>query len=242
MPINLLQALEYLSLEENPIGDDIDDRAFWKLKNLKYLNLQHIEMTYVPGLLFKNCNNLTTLDLSRNAIDSLPHLPTSLELLDLSSTDISRFHGLFTNLMRLKELRINDMTNLTALTLNDFEHLTSLETLSVVNCKQMQVIQVYPGSSSLLLPHLANLYLNNSGVTSLSESIGPVIKKLTVLEIEGNPWTCDCKISWITQANVTVGHSSLSRKIRQVTPHLATARLAPACSWLTPKMPLLPPL
>lgn len=200
-----LQVLEFLSLANNPIGDGIHENAFWTLSLLKHLDLRNVSSSSFSAELFKNLINLSILDLSWNPISKIPLLPMTLEELDISGTQIFQLNGLF--LPRLKELKMNNMTNLTRLSLNDLENLTSLEILSLVGCTNLMQLtfrpqdSLYLQSHGHLLPRLQHLSIENCALETLDSDIRLILQKTAVVNLRDNPWKCDCKMQWLNTNN-----------------------------------------
>ncbi|KOX73774.1 Leucine-rich repeat-containing protein 4B [Melipona quadrifasciata] len=194
------KVLEYLTLANNPINNGIHENAFWNLKVLRYLNLSNVSSSYFSSEFFKTLTNLSTLDLSENPISVIPLLPANLEELDLSNTHVSRLRGIY--LPGLRELRLNGMKNLTELLLNDFENLTSLETLSLDGSKALTFFKLSPFNDHIL-PRLRRLSVRNCGLRTLSHSLVSIIKRTPILNLEDNPWHCDCKMQWLSVSNAT---------------------------------------
>ncbi|XP_076676744.1 trophoblast glycoprotein isoform X2 [Andrena cerasifolii] len=207
-----LKILEYLSLANNPINDEIHENAFWNLIGLRYLNLSNVSASTFSSELFKTLINLSTLDLSGNSIKTIPLLPDSIEELDLSNTQILHLQDLF--LPKLRQLKLNDMQNLRELSFNDLENLTSLETLTLAGSKQLAHLKLYPYRGRLL-PRLQRLSINDCGLKTLDCGLVSIIKRTVILNVENNPWNCDCKMQWV---NVVNGTKSLSRDIKCRTP------------------------
>jgi len=191
------QILEYLSLSYNPIGNGIHESAFWNLKALKHLDLRNISAPYFSSNFFKTLMNLSTLDLSWNPISAIPLLPISLQELDLSGTQVISFENFY--LPHLKELRLNHMPNLTSLALNDLENLTSLETLSLIGCKRL--VQLAFSKLGIVLPRLQRLSMKDCGLETLDAELRPLVQRIPLIELENNPWKCDCKLKWILDLN-----------------------------------------
>lgn len=203
-----LTILEYLSLSYNPIGDGIHESAFWTLRALRHLDLKNISAPYFSSDFFKTLTNLSTLNLSWNPISAIPLLPISLQELDLSGTQVTNFENLY--LPQLRELRLNHMLNLTLLSLNDLENLTSLETLSLIGCQRLVQLGLW-SQIGIVLPRLQRLSIKESGLESLGVELRPLMQRTPVVELENNPWKCDCKLEWIGLLNAT---RNLSRDIR----------------------------
>ncbi|XP_076177266.1 toll-like receptor 2 type-1 [Ptiloglossa arizonensis] len=206
------KVLEYLSLANNPINDGIHENAFSNLKDLRYLSLSNVSAPQISSEYFKALTNLSTLDLSENPIKTIPSLPESLEELDLSSTQISEIPKLV--LPKLRVLKLNNVQNLKELCLNDFKNLHSLRLLFVVGSKKLTNVKLLP-SETPLLPQLQHLSINDCGLKTLNISLLPIIKRSVFLNVENNPWNCDCNMQWLNMFNAT---KNLSRDIVCYTP------------------------
>ncbi|XP_018402373.1 PREDICTED: leucine-rich repeat neuronal protein 1-like [Cyphomyrmex costatus] len=215
-----LTILEYLSLSHNPIGDGIHESAFWTLTALKHLDLRNISASYFSSDFFKTLTNLSTLDLSWNPISAIPLLPINLQELDLSGTQVTDFRNLY--LPQLRELRLNNMTNLTSLALNDLD-LTSLETLSLTGSKRLDRLSRSPWSPlNIVLPRLQRLLIKDCDLKTLGVELSFLIQRTPVLELENNPWECDCNLKWIGLLNSS---RNLNRDIRCHAPDRHRAKL-----------------
>ncbi|XP_032673539.1 leucine-rich repeat neuronal protein 3-like isoform X2 [Odontomachus brunneus] len=207
-----LTMLECLSLSHNPIGDGIHNGAFWNLKALKHLDMRNISAPFFSGDFFKTLTNLSNLDISWNPISTIPLLPVKLQQLDLSGTQVISLENLY--LPQLQELKMEHMPNLTSLALNDLENLTSLESLSMVGCRRLIQLRLWP-QNGVMLPRLQRLSIKESGLTTLGVELSALIQRVPVVEVVNNPWKCDCKMEWIDMLNST---RNLSRDIRCHTP------------------------
>ncbi|XP_076640725.1 uncharacterized protein LOC143352283 [Halictus rubicundus] len=207
------EILTYLSLANNPISDGIHENAFWTLKELQYLNLSNVSMSYVSEEMFKPLLKLTMLDLSRNPITAISAaLPIAIEELDLSNTMITKL-GNFRS-PGLRTLILNDMQNLTELSFDELSNLIKLETLSLTGSKRLMYLNtaVYIEKP---LPRLIQLLVNNCSLRTLNENFQWIMKGKPVLNLEGNPWSCDCKMDWIKRQSTT---TALSRDIKCYSP------------------------
>lgn len=205
---NCFQILEYLSLSYNPIGGGIHNGAFWNLKALKRLDLRNVSAPYFSADFFKTLGNLSSLDLSWNPIDAIPLLPMRLQHLDLSGTQVISLENLY--LPQLRELKLNHMPNLTSLALNDLENLTSLETLSMIGCRRLIQLSLWP-QSGVVLPRLQRLSIKECGLATLGVDLSSLLQRVPIVEVENNPWKCDCKMGWFQTLDST---RNLSRDVR----------------------------
>lgn len=128
----------------------------------------------------------------------IPLLPTNLEELDISGTQIFQLNGFY--LPRLRELRMNNMPNLTKLALNDLENLTSLEILSLVGCRNLVQLTVWP-HHGLLLPRLQRLSIENCALETLESDLRLILQRTAVVNLRNNPWKCDCRMQWLNTNN-----------------------------------------
>lgn len=206
-----LTILEYLSLSHNPIEDGIHNGAFWNLKRLQHLDLRNISAPFFSSDFFKTLANLTSLDLSWNPVSAMPLLPMKLQQLDLSGTQITSLENLY--LPQLRELKLEHMPNLTSLVLNDFENLVSLESLSMIGCRRLIQLRLWP-QTGVFLPRLQRLSIKETGLMTLGAELSALTQRVAV-EVGNNPWKCDCKMSWINSLNST---RNPSRDIRCHTP------------------------
>lgn len=200
--------MEYLSLANNPINDAIHENAFWNLRALRYLNLSNVSSSYFTAELFKTLTNLSTLDLSSNPLKDIPTLPTNIEELDLSYTMIAKLKNVM--LPKLRELKLNNMSNLKELCLDDLRGLNSLETLLLTGSKNLVELRILKYDEQLL-PYLKQLRINDCGLKTLDQSLLVIINRSPVLSVENNPWHCDCQMMWV---HVLFATKPLSQDIR----------------------------
>lgn len=131
-----------------------------------------------------------------------------LQELDLSGTQVITLEHLY--LPQLRELRLNYMPNLTSLALNDLENLTSLETLSIIGCRRLIQLSLWP-QTGVVLPRLQRLSIKECGLETLGAELRTLLQRTPIVELQNNPWRCDCKMEWIGSWNTT---KNLDRDIR----------------------------
>ncbi|XP_078049315.1 uncharacterized protein LOC144476363 [Augochlora pura] len=205
------EVLTYLSLANNPMNDGIHVNAFSNLKQLQYLNLSNTSLSYVSTELFKPLTNLSTLDLSSNPITAVPVLPSTIVELDLSNTMMTDFKNI--SLPGLRELKLNDMRNLEVLRFDDLENLPNLKTLSLTGSKKLTYLST-DRHDEKRFPLLMQLSVNNCNLKTLDRSFLWIIKRISIINLDGNPWNCDCKMNWIKENEL----KTLSRDIKCYTP------------------------
>nr|XP_055075408.1 TLR4 interactor with leucine rich repeats [Misgurnus anguillicaudatus] len=176
-----LNKLQFLNLSNNKQTELRDNFTFSHLKSLATLLLAGNDIRYVGNHVFENLKRLTKLSLSRNKI---------------SKVDNEAFKGL----SRLKEFTIdsNELTEIPAGLLDPLERIEHLD------FSDNHITRVDPGAFSSL-SHLKTLKLKNNLLTNLSGGIFATNGVLFHVELNGNNWTCDCRMeklkSWMTQAH-----------------------------------------
>lgn len=199
--------LQFLSVANNPVTE-IHEDSFSTLRSLLHLDLSNVSASYFSAGLFKPLTTLTFLNLSSNPIVTIPFLPISLQELDISRTDIFYPENLL--LPQLVSLQMNWMPNLTNILLNDFENLTMLEDLSMEGCEKLTEFRVWPPNNRLL-PRLQRLSIKSCSIQSLNGELRPIMQRTPVVDLQFNPWHCDCRMQWVNRLQLT---NDLNQEIR----------------------------
>lgn len=170
--------------------------------------MSNVSATIIPTSLLKPLTKLSFLNISFNPIETLPFLPALLTELDISGTNILFISEI--SLPHLSRFHLNHMPNVTEVVLNDFENITMLEVLSFENCKMLTEFRIWPPNSRLL-PHLRYLSLKGSALETLDENLRPILQRTAEVDLQNNPWHCDCRMQWVNRLNIS---NDLSREIR----------------------------
>lgn len=189
-----LTSLHFLHLEHNKV-QHIHRNAFSKLTSLRYLNLAHNKQSGLPNILtFSHLRALTTLLLSENEIQYIgSHVFQNLQKLlklSLSNNRISQMDsGALKGLLSLRELLIdgNDLAEIPAGLLDPLKRVEELDFSS------NRISHVDPLAFSKL-KHLKVLKLKNNLLRSLSGGTFALNNVLLDLDLQGNNWTCDCRL------------------------------------------------
>ncbi|XP_063972001.1 slit homolog 1 protein-like [Diachasmimorpha longicaudata] len=216
--IEHMKVLEFLSMAHNPVID-IHEKAFLTQKNLKHLDLANIGAEVIPNSLFRPLTNLTFLNISFNPITNIPFLPSSLLELDLSGTFILYPDNII--LPQLARFHLNFMPNITGIVLNDFENFTMLEVLSMERCPILSEFRVWPPNNRIL-PRLHHLSVKGCDLETLNDDLRPIMQRIALVDLQNNPWHCDCRMQWVNRLNLS---SELSREITCNTPEQHHGRL-----------------
>ncbi|XP_008479416.1 slit homolog 1 protein-like [Diaphorina citri] len=93
----------------------------------------------------------------------------------------------------LTNLNISANSELYAIRKNTFKNLLNLQTLYCNFNPKLTFIHPYSFNNDW---SLKEFYINNNAITSLPHELGDW-DSLEVLDIQSNPWTCDCSIQWL---------------------------------------------
>ncbi|CAH1249313.1 LRRC15 [Branchiostoma lanceolatum] len=181
-----------LDLQGNRISD-LPEGVFSRLSSLRGLTLANNDIEDLPGDVWANQTSLKLLDLSNNKISHLSagifsHL-NSLEELVLGNNDIQELPDeVFSHLPRLAVLHLGH-NSIRYLTHGVFTTLTSLKELDMSN----NDLESLPATIFSHLTSLVKLNLTRNSLQTLPADMSRLPRQ-TVLDIDGNPWRCDCRL------------------------------------------------
>ncbi|XP_078575501.1 uncharacterized protein LOC144861457 [Branchiostoma floridae x Branchiostoma japonicum] len=184
--------LQYIYLSENEISD-IQAGAFSPTSQLRYLSLLHNKLTSLRADLFTGIGNLEVLYLYNNEISdiqpgtfsSTPQL-RSLSLGDNNLTNLRA--DFFTGLGNLQVLSLfgNEISDIQAGTFSSTPNLTTLRLHN-------NNITIFPFNELSSQP-ISVLRLDNNRLTTLSSAEYDILSSISHVNIENNPWQCDCSM------------------------------------------------
>jgi len=186
-----LLKMSSLDLSGNKI-ERIHEKAFLQLKSLNELNLNDNELYQVPSHTFKTFDKLEILHIGQNKFSAI----------DGDS---------FLDLDKLRELYITGSSHLVEVGAGTFVHL-DLEKIILSSNRNLKYIDSQAfGSSSV---NLKTVDLSNNGFSSVSSSLLSW-SSLSSVDMSGNPWTCDCDLSFLKSVIVSaVNKSDTVRVVR----------------------------
>ncbi|XP_070151145.1 leucine-rich repeat and immunoglobulin-like domain-containing nogo receptor-interacting protein 4 [Polyergus mexicanus] len=197
----------------------LPDHSFQPNQQLQELRLAGNRLTKLPSRLFSGLIQLKVLNLANNEIDTLPRGLfsdlTALEHLDLGNNPIARladtaFQGLanlrwlslshlpisslpvevWRPISRLRTLLLSE-TKLENLRNENLAGLIELETLEIRNSPLREIGRLTLNET----PSLRRIDLRNNDLTFLPANVAN-LPLLNELQLQGNPWACDCRMFW----------------------------------------------
>ncbi|XP_034023335.1 leucine-rich repeat neuronal protein 1 [Thalassophryne amazonica] len=197
--------LEILMIGENPIFG-IMDFNFKSLGNLRSLVLAGMDLIGIPANAFAGLDNLESLSFYDNKLIRVPQralqkLP-NLKFLDLNKNPVHKIlKGDFKNMLRLKELGINNMAELVSIDQYALVNLPELTKLEATNNPKFSYIHHRAFHD---VPALESLMLNNNALNALYQSTVESLPNLREISIHSNPLRCDCVIQWMSANKTTI--------------------------------------
>ncbi|XP_055617758.1 leucine-rich repeat-containing protein 15-like isoform X2 [Toxorhynchites rutilus septentrionalis] len=203
--------LRRLSLTRNPIGEITEDTALalGSISRLEHLDLSHTELADIPHGIFERISGLKELLVQGNRFTTVPSaialLKPTLALLNVGENPIQMLiDESFFDLDHLTHLNISGMSKLQDIETGTFAGLKSLE---VLICSHNRQLQEFDMSDLKGLIRLHELDLSSCGLQHLhlDETIPEhddssdiahieVFPKLRSVQLEDNPWHCDCEL------------------------------------------------
>ncbi|KAJ7406715.1 Nephrocan [Willisornis vidua] len=186
VPLDLPKSLLSLKLEKNQLKM-VRLKDVKHLENLSEFFLSENQLTSIDGA--QLLPNLTTLELSKNQLHTMPfRLPGRLQKLDCSNNLIQRVTAQdFQGLQDLKHLFLDN----NAIYYQDIIRLP--DTLARLDLKGNGIEDV--GEQELKdLKQLQVLNLRNNKISALDRKVFEYLPRLRHLYLDGNPWNCTCDL------------------------------------------------
>ncbi|XP_035450412.2 leucine-rich repeat neuronal protein 3-like [Spodoptera frugiperda] len=228
-----LSNLNEIILDNNNLGpvlrnSNLFDRSGFGLTDkIKSLSISGINLNQVPDNFFVDAYDMRQLIISNNNISQMFEIPMTLEYLDLSDNPITAiFSEDFANLVALKVLKLNNL-QIQTVSESTFEYLPALKTLELERNRNLTSFSKLAFGREPLVDAdnfaLERLSLKGSRVSKLDEDLLTPFGVLTELDLQGNPWNCDCQIAWVKQLQIP---EELNDHLRCATPrNLFNARI-----------------
>lgn len=198
--IFVFQNLRFFKLNANPIGNNFAEASFRSLSSLVYLDLSNISATRLPTRLFIPLVDLMHISLAYNPIVTVPALPEGLETLDISGTFIIKLDGI--DYPNLNTLLMRSMPLMEILDFNQLANLRKLTILSADNSPKLKALTFDPQRGDI--PYrLREVLLKNCSIGKIGVELLPVLQHTSIIDLQENPWQCDCGLEWILTLNST---------------------------------------
>ncbi|XP_075975592.1 tsukushi-like [Anticarsia gemmatalis] len=202
-----LSNLNEIILNNNNIGPSLEkanlfDRSGYGLTNkVKSISISGINLDKVPDNFFVDAYDLRTLVISNNRITDIFEIPYTLQYLDLSDNPISEIANEdFIDVPALEVLKLNNLW-ITEVPEYAFDNLHNLKELELERNKNMTVFSSLVFGQEVLNDPvdftLERLSLKASSLTKLDRDLLEPFGQLIELDLQGNPWQCDCRIRWL---------------------------------------------
>ncbi|KAH9636233.1 hypothetical protein HF086_009429 [Spodoptera exigua] len=208
-----LSNLNEIILDNNNLGPALrnsnlfDRSGFGLTDKIKTLSISGINLNKVPDNFFVDAYDLRKLIISKNNISQIFEIPFTLEYLDLSDNPITEIFGEdFTDLVALKVLKLNNL-QIQSVPESAFQHLPALKTLEIERNRNLTSFSKLAFGREVLVDAdnfgLERLSLKGSRLSQLDEDLLTPFGVLTELDLQGNPWKCDCQIVWLKQLQIS---------------------------------------
>lgn len=207
-----LSNLKEIILDNNDIGQSLrkvnlfDINGFGLTKNIQNISMYSVNLNEVPDNFFIEAYDIRKLVISNNNLSGVFEFPYTLEYLDLSDNPIKTISTEdFNNIPALRVLKLNNL-EIEEVPCYVFEPLHGLKELEIERNKYLtNFSRLAFGDEALNDPDnflLEQLSLKNSRLTTLDEDLLEPFGRLIKLDLQGNPWKCDCKIAWFKQLQI----------------------------------------
>lgn len=207
-----LSNLRELVLDNNDVGPSLrktnlfDRNGFGLTHKIDTLSICRINLNVVPENFFVDSYDIRKVAIAGNNLTDVFELPYTLEYLDLSDNPIEEISiEDFSDLPALKELKLN---NLQINEIPDFvfSPLHSLVNLELERNRKLTNFsklafgrEVLEDADDFLLEKLS---LTGSRLSTLDKQLLEPFAHLVKLDLQGNPWSCDCNLVWMKKLKI----------------------------------------
>jgi len=203
-----IQELTHLNLSYNIISS-INSQAFMTLKHLKSLDLTRNYIDSIDSGTFMYNKKMEWLSLADNPTFTLPnkgfHIPNLL-VWNLSHCSIQNIYlDTFKEMGKLRQLYLNN-NKIVYLNNSVFRYLKQLQTLDLC----YNALQNIDARIFSRLSELRSLSLCHNNVSRIDITLLHAVIRIGKVDLEGNPWICDCDSAKVYSSCVENKNCSLN--------------------------------
>lgn len=194
----------------------IQSEAFKSLRNLRRLDLGRNKIGRINVKALVGLEKLENLLLDYNSLTSTPresfqYLRSSLKSLNLNRNPIQKLRtDDLANLLRLKDVSLNNMQRLKLVERGSFKNLPEL---LVVELHDNPHLNYLDALSFVNTPQISHILLHNNNLTVLNRQIVDASPILEEISFYGNPLACDCNSKWLKELLTKKDHSDRRRNL-----------------------------
>lgn len=205
-----LRRLVNLNLGYNDLGTFLEgtvnlfDSDIDLVKNITRLNLDRLNLKKIGNTFFDDSNNLIDLSMADNDFDDIPFIPISVTRFDFSGNNVSILTVRHLNYNNLEILRLNRMKSLQAIDKYALYNMPNLLELYIENCPRLRELNGLAFGVIRPIPDdikLKKFSLLRSGLQSVNQTYLHLFKRLDYIDLQNNPFVCDCDILWVQLLN-----------------------------------------
>ncbi|XP_004930805.1 TLR4 interactor with leucine rich repeats [Bombyx mori] len=207
-----LTNLKEIVLDNNDIGEELrrvnlfDRSGLGLTAKIRSLSIRGVKLNRVPDNFFVDAYDIRKLVISNNNITDVFEFPFTLEYLDISDNPIEIISSEdFADLAGLKVLKLNNL-KITEISGYMFEPLHSLTSLELERNMNLTKFDAFAFGKEVLEDadyfNLEELSVRGSRLTTLDKRLMEPFGRLIKLDLQGNAWSCDCKLYWIKQLQI----------------------------------------
>ncbi|KAM3960078.1 tsukushi [Aphomia sociella] len=183
-----------------------DNRDLGLSDKIKSLSVRGVGLSTIADNFLTDMYDLRKLIISDNNILEIPELPTTLEYLDISNNPIRVISEEdFLNVPGLRELKLNNLLikEVPAYTFSSLPTLLNLQLERNRNLTQFSSLafgrDVLEDADDFIMEKLS---LRGSRLSTLGEELIEPFGQLFQLDLQGNPWICDCRLLWVKKLQI----------------------------------------
>lgn len=213
VPIEALRplvGLAELHLSGNPIKV-LPANAFVHFHSLTLLEINQCKIAEVHNLAFNGLGTLRSLKLGDNNLSEVPsealrRVPNLHSIhLDRNPFETLASDALTPVCSQLKRLDISGCSKLTSIQSHVFQGCAGLKHVTISMNRALETIDASAFDSSMTSLH--SLDLSDNSLKNVPSSLVPWLR-LKSLDLSGNPWRCDCDLSFLPKILHTLSQKS----------------------------------